>query len=64
MHGNIASSRVCVHGNGYFTIPSEWVVSSKMGQRPKLRLTVGYHEKKERKKYNNKSRVYGRSKMG
>ena len=47
MHGNITSSWVCVHGNGYFTILGEWVVSSKMGQRPKLRLMVRYHEKKK-----------------
>ena len=38
--GNIVSSWVYVHGNGYFTILGEWAMISKMGQCPKLRLTV------------------------
>ena len=41
MHSNIASSQVYVHGNSYFIILGEWGVSSKMGQRLKLRLIVG-----------------------
>ena len=40
MDGNIALSRVWVHSDGKFTILGECVVSSEMGQRPRLRLTV------------------------
>ena len=40
MHGHIASSRVWVHGTVIHYL-SECVVSSKMGPRPKSRLTVG-----------------------
>ena len=44
IQGGIVLSRVCAW-YWLFTILSECVVSSEIGRRPKLRLTVAQHEK-------------------